>query len=294
VEKVMLVEGFELFRLDLKARRCTQSTQTFYGWYLPLFIRWCKSQQVEYLHEVTQTLVKRYLVDLQERDFADYTQLAAARAVRAWLKFCAREELIAQAPVVTMPAVDEDIMPALSTADIRALWPATKTPLERAVMLLLLDTGIRAFELVALDYGDIDFATGEVQVRRGKGKKGRIVYIGAKTLKHLRRYLMRRGQSGPDDPLFLARDNSKKRLGISGLTKMIRALGKRAGISPCTCHMFRRTFALESLRSGMNVFILQRLMGHKDLKVLLHYLALVEQDLKKAHDLHGVVNNLLP
>jgi hypothetical protein len=40
----------------------------------------------------------------------------------------------------------------------------------------------------------------------------------------------------------------------------------------------------------MNVFILQRLMGHKALKVLLRYLALVEQDLQKGHEQHGVVN----
>lgn len=125
-----------------------------------------------------------------------------------------------------MPDVDDDILPAFSADDIRALWAAAKTLMEKAVMLFLLDTGVRAFELLALNGGDVDLASGEVLVRKGKGKKGR-------------------------------------------------------GYA-CTCHMFRRTFALESLRSGMNVFILQRLMGHKDLQVLLRYLALVENDLKAA------------
>jgi integrase len=84
-------------------------------------------------------------------ELADYTQRAAASTVRAWLKFCERDELIERAPKVTMPDVDEDILPAFSEADIKKLWAATKTPLERTVMLFLLDTGVRAFELLALN-----------------------------------------------------------------------------------------------------------------------------------------------
>lgn len=56
--------------------------------------------------------------------------------------------------------------------------------------------------------------------------------------------------------------------------------------------MFRRTFALYSLRNGMDIYTLQRLMDHEDLTVLRRYLALVEGDLQAAHRRFGVVDNL--
>lgn len=82
-------------------------------------------------------------------------------------------------------------------------------------------------------------------------------------------------------------------LGQSGLMQLVRELGQRAGVSPCTCHTFRRTFALTCLRNGMNVYVLAKLMGHSDIAVLRQYLALVEDDLKAAHQKYGPADNLL-
>jgi integrase/recombinase XerD len=57
-------------------------------------------------------------------------------------------------------------------------------------------------------------------------------------------------------------------------------------------HAFRRAFAVNSLRNGMDVVTLQRLMGHADLSVIDRYLALLDEDLQRAHDRYGVVDNL--
>ncbi|MBM3323618.1 site-specific integrase, partial [candidate division WOR-3 bacterium] len=70
-------------------------------------------------------------------------------------------------------------------------------------------------------------------------------------------------------------------------------LGQRAGVSHCTPHTFRRTFALESLRAGMNLVTLAAIMGHADLAMLRRYLALVEHDLADAHAQHGAVDAML-
>jgi site-specific recombinase XerD len=58
-------------------------------------------------------------------------------------------------------------------------------------------------------------------------------------------------------------------------------------------HAFRRAFALASLRGGMDVYSLQRLMGHADLSVLRRYLAQTEGDLQAAHQKAGPVDRLL-
>lgn len=68
---------------------------------------------------------------------------------------------------------------------------------------------------------------------------------------------------------------------------------KRTGIEHCHPHTFRRTFALWSLRAGMDVYALQVIMGHSDLSMLRKYLALVEKDLEDALRKHGAVDNML-
>ena len=70
------------------------------------------------------------------------------------------------------------------------------------------------------------------------------------------------------------------------------ALGERAGVAHCHPHTFRRTFALWSLRGGMDVHTLAALMGHADIHVLKQYLALTGQDLQRAHREAGPVDKM--
>jgi integrase/recombinase XerD len=74
---------------------------------------------------------------------------------------------------------------------------------------------------------------------------------------------------------------------------MLRKLGVAADVQPCNPHCFRRTFALWSVRNGMNLYALQRMMGHSDIAILRRYLALVEADLQEAHARFGAVDNAL-
>ena len=88
--------------------------------------------------------------------------------------------------------------------------------------------------------------------------------------------------------------NTGNRLTTHGLRHLLTCgLATRADVADCHPHTFRRTFALSCLRAGMNVYALQRLMGHADLSILRKYLALVETDLQTAHREHGAVDNLL-
>ncbi len=170
-----LKTAYEIYRLDLQARRFTQATLDFYRWRLTPFLIWCETQAVTNLHELTPSHIRRYLVSLQARGLSDYSQLAAARAIRAFCNFCVREELIGTSPCakVHMPDVDERILPAFTQEDIRKLIQATGNQRDRAIILVLLDSGLRAVELLALNGGDIDLETGAIAVRKGKGKKGR-------------------------------------------------------------------------------------------------------------------------
>jgi len=192
---------------------------------------------------------------------------------------------------IKMPKVPQTDMPIFTDEDVTKLLAACDSPRDRAMVMFLLDTGVRISELVNLDVGDVDMGRGAVLVRMGKGQKTRTTYASARTIKQLLRYLSSREKLQPDAPLWAA-ERTPTRLTRSGAMQSIRKLGKRAGVQPCTAHMFRRYFAVKSLKNGMDIFHLQRLGGWSDTSVMKRYMVLAQVDLEEAQRKHGVVDSL--
>jgi integrase/recombinase XerD len=81
-------------------------------------------------------------------------------------------------------------------------------------------------------------------------------------------------------------------LAKSGIRQVVRRRAAAAGMDEPGLHAFRRAFAVNCLRNGMDLVSLQRLLGHGDLSTVLRYLALVDDDLRRAHTQYGVVDSL--
>lgn len=280
--------------LDVEARRLSPRTLQYYREQLEPFIDFLSDARVTTPEQITAHHIRAYLVSLQRRGLASASQHAAARAIRAFCNFMVREELLDRSPMrkVQMPKVDKQTLPAFSPADVRALLKASKFRRDSAMIYFLLDTGCRASEFLALDVGDVDFKTGTVHVRHGKGKKQRVVFLGAKARKALLQFMLERPEAAASEPLWVNL-NTRERLTDSGLRQLFQRLGEQAQVANCHPHTFRRSFALWSLRAGMNIYALQQLMGHSDLTVLRRYLALVENDLREAHRKFGAIDNML-
>jgi site-specific recombinase XerD len=164
-----------------------------------------------------------------------------------------------------------------------------------ALVLTLLDTGLRAAELCGLRVGDVNMRTGLTSVM-GKGQKQRTVRVGSKARAAILRMLGFRQRARNGDPLWLGYHLDGQGCGAlskHGLQTMLRRLGARAEVMPCGAHRFRRTFALWCLRDGMDLHSLRMLMGHNSLAVLQRYLALAGEDLERAHIAHSPVDRLL-
>ncbi len=159
---------------------------------------------------------------------------------------------------------------------------------DRAIIFLLLDTGVRASEICAdparnipgLLIRDLDLRNQTIRVL-GKGSKERIIPISPRTSKVIWRYLLSRPGAAPDEPLFInAKGNP---LTASGLLQLIRRLGQRAGINHAHPHRFRHTFAINFLRNGGNAFVLQMILGHSTMEMVKRYLALAQADAQATH-----------
>jgi site-specific recombinase XerD len=286
-----LSDAYAAFVIARQAQNVTPATLTYYAARLLPFVTWCTSKNVHEVDQVTAAHVRAYLVTMQERKLAAWSVHGAARAIRAFLRFCVADELIATAPKFAMPKLPKHVLPAFAPADVARLLDACDTPRDRVIVLFLLDTGLRAAELVALNGADIDMNNDAVHVHQGKGRKDRTVYLGAKTCRELHRYWRAEYKPGPMAPAWIGRTGT--RLSDSGLRQLLERIGDRADVDHCHPHTFRRTFALWSLRAGMDIYTLAALMGHADITVLRQYLALAEDDLQNAHTRHGAVDTML-
>lgn len=297
-----LDDAFGIYILHCKSRRFRKSTIEFYQRRLPRFLAWLAQRNVTQLQQVNKNHIRTYLVELQGDEEGDPDDLLSgnyihsiARSLRSFFLFCVKDEQwIAESPMrgVAMPKRPKGVLPSFTKDEIKRLQQAATGERDQAIVLFLLDTGVRASELVALNGGDIELKTGTVRIRDGKGEKARTVYIGSKCIRALLRYYGQRGIPSPNKPVWVAGRRPHPRLTYFGLAQFLQRLATLADVPHCTAHTFRRTFAINCLRNGMDIYSLARLMGHEDIETLKPYLALVEVDAEQAHRRYGVVDNL--
>jgi len=158
---------------------------------------------------------------------------------------------------------------------------------DQAILLTLLDSGVRASEFCALKVNDFEAKRGKLEIRHGigggaKGGKGRTVYLG-KTARHaVWRYLASRDDGDESTaPLFTVRQ--ERSFNPSTLRHLIKSIAARSDVKNAYPHRFRHTFAITYLRSGGDVFTLQSLLGHGSLDMVRHYAKIAQMDVEQAH-----------
>jgi integrase/recombinase XerD len=164
----------------------------------------------------------------------------------------------------------------LSDDEIRRICAAAKNPLDKLILDLLLDTGLRSKELLNIRVKDIDFNNATIRVTRAKYGKERQVIVTPTTLLELKAWIELNSLKNDDRIIPLT---------YSGLYKRIKRLAGKAGINPQKVHphLFRHTFATMALRKGMSIASLQRLMGHSDIKTTQIYTHLTIEDIRKEY-----------
>lgn len=149
----------------------------------------------------------------------------------------------------------------------------------RCVILLLVDTGLRASELCGLSFGDIDLVNRRVKVL-GKGNKERLLPFSKRTAQALFKYLS--DQDGKEKPFEFTR---------TSLAHLMQRIGRKAGVADAHPHRFRHTFAVTYLRNGGDPYTLQTILGHSTMEQVRAYLALAQVDLETAHQRASPVEN---
>jgi site-specific recombinase XerD len=243
------------------------------------------------LDALTPDEVRAWLVTLR-KTLAPISVAGYVRGLKAFGNWCAAEQLAEGHALRSLrrPHVPHKLIEPLTDEALHRLV-ALGSVRDRAIVLLLLDTGLRVSELAGLRMGNLR-PDGSVKVM-GKGARERIVPVGNAARQALLRYLRAGEPLGPED-FILRSDRGGRPLDAKGIQSIFKRLKTRAGIpGRCSPHLLRHTFARAYLVNGGDAFSLQRMLGHSTLDMVKRYVALADADLAARHRDASPADNLL-
>lgn len=278
----------ESFLIDRRSQGLSPDTIEFYTKKLQYFQKYCERQALTQISQLTSDFIRRYLLELSEIHNPGGVH-ACFRPLRTMLYWIEEEEIMPAGwknPIrrVKAPKLPTDPIEPVQIEEIHQLLKTCQSNYagarDKAMMLGLLDTGARAKEFLNINLEDVDMPTGAVMIRQGKGRKPRMVFLGRKTIRAIRGYLRYRHDNYP--ALWVSIRG--ERMTYAALRCLLRRRAEKIRMKSIpTPHDFRRAFALVMLRNGVDIFALQKLMGHSDLQILRRYLAQTDQDIHTAH-----------
>jgi integrase/recombinase XerD len=242
------------FILSRRAGLCSAATIETYTKCGGLFLRWLGDRELD------ARAIRGWLAYLSETHAPSYVH-CHARILRTFTHYLSQEGIHQPIPFA-MPRLDRRHVDALTEEEVRQVLAVCK-PRDKALVMLLCDSGLRRAEALALRWEDIDFDRGSILVRRGKGGKARVAPIGHTARRALHRLPRHEGR------IFA--------LTHAGLESCMQRLSRRSGIH-LTAHRCRHTFATMALRQGMGLLTLQRALGHSTLEMVRRYAEVSDAD----------------
>jgi integrase/recombinase XerD len=230
-----------------------------------------------------------------------YSVMGYVRHVKRLFSWLTAEGHLQSNPAARLrvPKPRERHVKAIAPDDLLALLRTTEGDTaidrrDRALILLLVDTGARAGGVCGLRLGDLDLDALTARVTE-KGGRTRTVYYSALTAAALRAWLEVRPADRGEWLFTGLRERDAERVTPNGLRTMLARRARRAGVTGrCNPHSFRHGFAVAYLMDGGDLASLSALLGHSGITVTADYYARFTPDqLQQKHAAHSPVLRML-
>jgi integrase/recombinase XerD len=243
--------------------------------------------------ELRQQDLSAFIAALKGPGLSARSMARIVHGVRGLYRFAVREGRLAADPMENLkaPRAFQPLPRFLTPGQVDALLeaPDTSTPLgvrDRAILEVLYATGLRVSELIGLRPEDLDLELG-ILTCFGKGRKERLVPIGAMARDWVRRYLAEvrpgLGKRARAPNLFL--NHRGGRLSRMGLWGIVHRQGVAAGVErTLTPHVLRHSFATHLLERGADLRALQAMLGHADISTTQIYTHVTRERLRRVYD----------
>jgi integrase/recombinase XerD len=258
----------------LKEQKKSPSTISTYKRELEKYQEWLRKKNCDINH-LTKGDIQSYILFLEQQQKSLATIDKTIGSIRTFAKFLEKPELTFG--IITKPVEKNDHIETLSANEYSLLLNKVKEDGELrniAIVYVLLHTGIRVSELCRLNRSDVDFIKNELIVQ--KNEQERLIPLSTDTRIHLQNYLRSHTSK---DAIFIT--NAGDRITERAVQYML----KKYQVNP---NKLRHTFCQKLVDSNIDIEIVSRLAGHRDLNVTKRY---VKSKMNK-HKLEEVLNNV--
>jgi integrase/recombinase XerD len=254
----------EKLKRELEIINCSKQTIKSYIYYVKKYL--------EFSHErgVNQGSVKEFIQkEIKKKDPS--TVSSEISAIKFFFHKVLNKKLVLQHPKrnKTLPEI-------LTINEIKRLIEVTTNIKHNMIIRLLYGCGLRVSEIVNLKKEDVNFDEEIIHIKLAKGKKDRFVKIPESISKELQSFV---SLSKANQVLF--ESNRGGKLTTATIQAILKNARKKAGISKRVYpHLLRHSFATHLLESGVDLRIIQKLLGHSDIKTTQIYTQISQASIK--------------
>jgi len=250
---------------------------------------YCAERELSSWTALAASDLRRFAVEAHRSGLAPRTVQRRLAGARSFFDFLEREGQLAANPArgIRAPRPPRDLPSTLDLDQVARLLDIPDGDAEacrdRAILELMYSSGLRLAELTSLDVGGIDLSQGLMRVT-GKGRKTRILPVGAKAVEALRRWLRRRAELASPESAALFVGTRGRRIAASTVQARTAYWARRAGLPGYVHpHMLRHSFATHMLESSGDLRAVQELLGHADISTAQVYTHLDFQHLARVY-----------
>ncbi len=261
----------EKLEIELKLRGFTPATLKSYLQF--------NGQFLQYINKKPENMdvddIKKYLAYLiSERKLKPASVNLAFSALKFYYDAILKKKMFSD---LKPPKIEKKIPNALTKEDIKKLIAAAEHEKHRLLIMCMYASGLRVSECVSLKINDLDFAEGMGKVISGKGRKDRHIKLSMKLVGELQKYLASRKEQS----LYVF-PGLQGHLSVRMAQKIVKQAAKKAALtSNVHCHVLRSSFATHLLEDGVDIRIIQELLGHSSISTTERYTRISTAQLKK-------------
>ena len=275
--EITLQQALDEFKtVYMPARNLAARTREEYSNDLKAFIDFLEKAGVTRVGEIGILFIDRYLAKVDGLGYSGSTRKRKAITFRSFLSFLYRNGYISNniSQQVILPFPEYPVPRILTQTEYQKLLQACSNNIrDKAIITLLLQTGIRLAELTRLALSDI-LIPEAINIAGSNSRKGRTIPLNSKACEALQAYFKDR-QASEYPNLFLNKFGQP--LGERGVQKIIMLDFRQAGIAGASVNSLRHTFAVQHIAKGTSLKTVQKIMGHKDIRSLEIYITLAKQ-----------------
>ena len=278
------------FRRHLKRRNYSPHTVKYYLNIIKQYVIWLNIT----LEQATYETIDGYIDHLHKKRMNPASinlYLVIIRVFYDYLKYEERVDLTNPVKPNCRLRVPKPLPRSLRDPEVERLFGVIKSKRDVAMFKLMLRCGLRVEEVSNLSLGHMDLKKRRIIVQKGKGGKGRVVYISDDAHEALVAYLKIRSHYRIKKVFLVEKGNYKGQpISVRGIQKRIEYYAKKTGLK-VSCHRLRHTMATQLLNAEAEVETIQDLLGHNWITTTQRYCKV--SNLKVQRDYFKAMRNVL-